>query len=225
MKTLMKLSLMQLVFGIVLAQAEIRVYNDPVSYTTRTMIPDNSVSLYNNTLTLTNADIIVDGQMEYAGGEIILINSRIIVHGGLKINPGVVITETGASGIIACSDPNVPNQKGRVEINGEPARPIEVLSDYADEDYSFIRIDPNSSPASSIKYVHFYGGWSNIVCSDMRLNEPIYGCWFIEGEYPLYQYGRGCEINCVNGHRYVNLIWKKDLLWPTRKKIASDRNN
>ena len=26
----------------------------------------------------------------------------------------------------------------------------------------------------------------------------------------------GCKINCVNGHRYVNLIWTRSLLWPSR---------
>jgi len=25
----------------------------------------------------------------------------------------------------------------------------------------------------------------------------------------------GCEINCVNGHRYVNLIFERNLLWLT----------
>jgi hypothetical protein len=31
---------------------------------------------------------------------------------------------------------------------------------------------------------------------------------------------RGCEINCVNGHRVVNLFDKKGILWQ-----SGDRNN
>ena len=33
----------------------------------------------------------------------------------------------------------------------------------------------------------------------------------------------GCEINCVNGHGYVNLILKRDLLWPKRQRNKSSR--
>ena len=36
---------------------------------------------------------------------------------------------------------------------------------------------------------------------------------------------RGCKINCVNGHRYVNFFYERDLLWPNRHSRKSRMKN
>jgi hypothetical protein len=45
-------------------------------------------------------------------------------------------------------------------------------------------------------------------------------------EFDEIRYIKGeCEINCVNGHRYVNLLIERDLLWPNRHQKKNVNRN
>ena len=165
---------------------EVHEYNTPVSYSDMTILAtDSAYLIYDCNFTLVNCIMDINGSVEF-NSDITLTNSKIRVKGDLKCKPGIQITETGASSIIATGDPQLA---GKISLEGELNNSITIISDNVSGDTEFIIIDANSSANSSLKCIDFYGGWVNIQIYNKRLNNAISNCCFYGADYAIWQDG------------------------------------
>jgi hypothetical protein len=165
----------------------IQEYNTPVSYSNKTiLITSSAYIIYDCNFILENCIIDVNGSVE-CNSNITLINSVIRTKGSFNVWPGITITETGASSIIATGDPQCT---GKVNIEGELGKRITIISDYIPgSDAEFIIFDANASSDSSLKFTDFYGGWCNVQIYNKRLNDAISNCRFYGAKYAIWQDG------------------------------------
>jgi hypothetical protein len=160
-------------------------YTTPRSYSNQSvLVTEDGFVAYDNVY-FENCTVDVNGFIEF-NSDVNLVDSTINVLGGLKAKAGIVITETGASSIIASGD---SLNAGRITLEGKFANPIRVYSDYAATDAEFIIIESESSCNSTIKWVDFFGGWTNVQIYDKRLTEGIKNCRFFAPNYAVYQNG------------------------------------
>jgi len=166
--------------------AGIQEYRTEVSYSDQNIVIEGGeFVLYDSNLVLENCTMDVNGAIE-CGSDITLVNSVIRVKGTLRVRPGMTITETGPSSIIATGD---TENEGRIIMEGELSNPIKINSDYSTPDAEFIIIDANSSANSSLECLDFYGGWTNVWIRNKRLIEPISNCRFFGAVYAIWQDG------------------------------------
>ncbi len=162
------------------------LYGPESSYSDQTIVIEaNEFVAYDGNLMLENCLMDVNGCVEL-NSDVTLINSLIRVKGKLKVRPGITITETGPSSIIATGD---SENEGRIIIEGDISNPVSLVSDYSSPDAEFVIIDGNSSVNSSLKCLDFYGGWTNIWIRDKRLIEPVSNCRFFGADYAVWQDG------------------------------------
>jgi len=160
-------------------------YTTPRSYSNQSvLVTEDGFVAYDNVY-FENCTVDVNGFIEL-NSDVNLVDSTINVLGGLKAKAGIVIMETGASSIIASGD---SLNAGRITLEGRFANPIRVYSDYAATDAEFIIIESESSSNSTIKWVDFFGGWTNVQIYDKRLTEGIKNCRFFGANYAVYQNG------------------------------------
>ena len=191
MKNLMKILVLLLLFfcGTALADYDLTLtgiheYETAISYSNKTiLVADDAFVVYDCNLILENCTIDIDGSVE-CNSDITLINSVIRTKGSFKVQPGITITETGPSSIIATGD---SQNAGKISLEGKLDNRITINSDYVLDDAEFIIMDADSSSNSSLKCIDFYGGWCNIQIYNKRLNEAISNCCFFGADYAVYQ--------------------------------------
>ena len=160
-------------------------YNAPVTYSNETILIDSNAFVRYTTLTLQNCTVEIDGPAECILN-LTLNNSTINVKGTFKAQPGIIITETGPSSIVATGD---TQKTGKLILEGAPRNPITVNSDYVSGDTDFIVFEAGCSPSSSLKFVDFFGGWCNVDLQNIRLNDAISNCRFFGADYAIYEEG------------------------------------
>jgi hypothetical protein len=165
----------------------IQDYNIPVSYSNKNiLVADSAFVVYKSGLSFENCIMDVNGSIE-CNSNITLVNSVVRTKGSFKVQPGITITETGASSIIATGD---TQYAGKVIIEGEISNRITAISDYVSgSDAEFIILEADSSSDSSLKCIDFYGGWVNIQIYNKRLNDAISNCCFYGADYAIWQDG------------------------------------
>ncbi|MFA5240323.1 MAG: hypothetical protein WC476_11550 [Phycisphaerae bacterium] len=155
-------------------------YNAPVTYSNETILIDSNAFVRYTTLTLQNCTVEIAGSAECILN-LTLNNSTINVKGTFKAQPGIIITETGPSSIIATGD---AQNTGKLTLEGAP-----VNSDYVSGDTDLIVFEAGCSPSSSLKFVDFFGGWCNVDLQNIRLNDAISNCRFFGADYAIYEEG------------------------------------
>lgn len=190
MKTLMKILVLFLFCRTALADYDLTLtgindFNTPMSYSNISILIASDAFVRYSGLTLQNCTLDIDGSGECVSN-LTLNDSIINVEGNFRGKPGLIITETGSSSIVATGD---SQNEGKLTLEGAPRAPITAYSDYAPTDANFIVFGASCSPSSSLKFVNFHGGWSNVVTQNKRLNDAISNCCFFGADYAVYQEG------------------------------------
>lgn len=158
-------------------------FQDTVSYSNKFIHIEEGAFVEYENLSLDNCIVDVDGFVKI-NSVLDLDDSLLYVYGDFKVEPGVIIYETGASSIVAKGD---AVRSGQITIKGGLYNPITVESDYSQTE--FFVIEEESSANSILQCIDFFGGWCNIQLYNKHLNEAIRNCRFIESDYGVYQDG------------------------------------